>query len=121
MAELGDEQGTPAQWAFFRQLHTMISNESSNGSNSIEWLPDGTAFVVVHKNKVRNYILHIINVTFIVISTVTLPMLTLLTDTIPYTSVFLIHLPTDLSFYSSLTRSYPYTLAKPSLPLSPGG
>ena len=53
MAELGDEQGTPAQWAFFRKLHTMISNESSSGSNSIEWLPDGTAFVVVHKIKVR--------------------------------------------------------------------
>ncbi|KAL3787857.1 hypothetical protein HJC23_000399 [Cyclotella cryptica] len=45
--EIKDEQGTPAQLLFFRQLHSMITNESSN--DCIKWLSDNKGFVIPDK------------------------------------------------------------------------
>lgn len=45
--EMKGEQGTPAQLLFFRQLHSMITDESSN--DCVKWLSDRKGFAITDK------------------------------------------------------------------------
>jgi len=55
MNEPSEEQGTPAQQIFFKQLHHMISNEKNSGC--IDWLPDGNGFLITTKQYFSDNIL----------------------------------------------------------------
>mmetsp|Transcript_13781 Transcript_13781/g.19593 ORF Transcript_13781/g.19593 Transcript_13781/m.19593 type:complete len:240 (-) Transcript_13781:77-796(-) len=50
-----EQQGTPAQLIFFRQLHSMISNETRSGV--VVWLPDGLGFAILSKQAFTDNIL----------------------------------------------------------------
>jgi hypothetical protein len=53
--EVNNEQGTPAQQLFFRQLHAMITNESSNGC--VKWLSDNKGFQICNRDSFSDKIL----------------------------------------------------------------
>lgn len=43
-------QFSPAQQLFFRQLHNMLMQESSNSNGCVKWLPDSKGFTITDKD-----------------------------------------------------------------------